>query len=421
MKGRYSFSNIRRLLNILLSPASKETPEVVVSLDAEKAFDRVEWGFLFEVLKRFSLGSKFVSWIALLYSSPKASIIDLLTRFGTFSGYKLNFSKSEFFPVNDLALQIPDRLITFKMSRSSDVRVPIKILRDTGAFDSYIVDSVLLLSGESDTGDTVLSWGMGLKVFPIPVHKVYIDCDLVKGEVAVGVRPGLPIEGIHFILGNGLAGGRIWTDVPPAPLVTGGLIESGFEESSTVVPGVTSSCVITRAMAKTMLFRNQKAKHCSTGQSGRGGGGFGGGGGGFDGGRGGGGVDDGRGGGVDGDRGGSCSRGRGRGKEMFCYRCGDQGHMARDCDQTEDVCYNCNKPGHMARDCGHANDRRCYFCGGLGHIWRRCNQVKCYRCGDIGHVAGRCSKASEANGYNCRKADHLLTVCPEENAHNLYL
>ncbi|XP_033986867.1 cellular nucleic acid-binding protein-like [Trematomus bernacchii] len=166
---------------------------------------------------------------------------------------------------------------------------------------------------------------MGLKVLPIPVHKVYIDCDLVK--------------------------------------VTGGLIESGFEESSTVVPEVTSSCVILCAMAKAMLCRSQKARHCSTGRGGRGGRG----GGGFDGGRGGG--------GFDGGRGGSGSRGRGRGKEMFCYRCGDQGHLARDCDQTEDVCYNCNKPGHMARDCGHANDRRCYSCGGLGHIQRRCEKV----------------------------------------------
>ncbi|KAK5914830.1 hypothetical protein CesoFtcFv8_000479 [Champsocephalus esox] len=132
----------------------------------------------------------------------------------------------------------------------------------------------------------------------------------------------------------------------------GGLIESGFEEISTVVPEVTSSCVITCAMAKTMLRRNQKAKHCSTGQSGCG-----------------------CGGGFDGGRGGSGSRGRGRGKEMFCYRCGDQGHMARDCDQTEDVCYNCNKPGHMARDCGRANDRRCYSCGELGHIQRCCDKV----------------------------------------------
>ena len=59
----------------------------------------------------------------------------------------------------------------------SDVRVPVKILRDTGAFDSFIVDSVLPLSEESDT---VLSRGMGLKVLPIPVHRMHIDCDLVK-------------------------------------------------------------------------------------------------------------------------------------------------------------------------------------------------------------------------------------------------
>ncbi|XP_033986450.1 uncharacterized protein LOC117482461 [Trematomus bernacchii] len=236
----------------------------------------------------------------------------------------------------------------------SNVRVPIKILRDTGAFDSYIVDSVLPLSYESDTGDTVLSWGMGLKVLPIPVHRMYIDCDLVKGEVAVGVRPALPIEGIHFILGNGLAGSRVWTDVPPAFLVTGGPIESGSEESSTVLADVTSSCVTTRAMDKNM-FGNQKIKHCPTSQSGRGGGG------------------------VDGGRGGG-SRGRGRGKEMSCYRCGDQ--------------------GHMARDCGYANDRKCYSCGGLGHIQRRCSRVKCYRCGDIGHVAVQCSKPSETNCYN---------------------
>lgn len=42
MLGRQSFHNTRRLLNILNMPSSS-IPEVVVSLDAEKAFDRVEW------------------------------------------------------------------------------------------------------------------------------------------------------------------------------------------------------------------------------------------------------------------------------------------------------------------------------------------------------------------------------------------
>ena len=47
IKHRQSFTNIRRLLNIIHSPPSTASPEVVVTLDAEKAFDRVEWGHLF--------------------------------------------------------------------------------------------------------------------------------------------------------------------------------------------------------------------------------------------------------------------------------------------------------------------------------------------------------------------------------------
>lgn len=67
----------------------------------------------------------------------------------------------------------------------SDGKVLIRILRDTGAYDSYIVDSVLPFSSESDTGDCVLSRGMGLSVLPVPLHKLVLDCDLVKGEVVV--------------------------------------------------------------------------------------------------------------------------------------------------------------------------------------------------------------------------------------------
>lgn len=87
MKNRHSFSNVRRLLDLLYSPAVRETPEVVVSLDAEKAFDRVEWSYLLEVLKRFCIGSRYTSWISLLYSSPKASV-------------STNGMKSQYFTLN---------------------------------------------------------------------------------------------------------------------------------------------------------------------------------------------------------------------------------------------------------------------------------------------------------------------------------
>ena len=74
IQGRNSSSNTRRLLNIIGSP-NPVTPEVVISLDAEKAFDRVEWEYLYCILSKFGFGSDFIAWIRLLYDSPTAHIL----------------------------------------------------------------------------------------------------------------------------------------------------------------------------------------------------------------------------------------------------------------------------------------------------------------------------------------------------------
>lgn len=74
IRGRHSYSNLRKLFNIIHS-ARSEHSEVVISLDAEKAFDRVEWKHLFFTLRKFGFSEGFIAWIELLYSSPLASII----------------------------------------------------------------------------------------------------------------------------------------------------------------------------------------------------------------------------------------------------------------------------------------------------------------------------------------------------------
>lgn len=75
IKGRNSFHNIRRLLNILQQANIKNIKGLVVSLDSLKAFDRVEWLYLFFTMDKFQLGNNFIDWVKLLYCSPKAAVI----------------------------------------------------------------------------------------------------------------------------------------------------------------------------------------------------------------------------------------------------------------------------------------------------------------------------------------------------------
>lgn len=85
IKGRHSFSNVRRLLDRIHASSSSIEPEAAISLDAEKAFDRVEWIYLFYAMQKFGFSNSFISWIKLLYTSPQAAICT-------------NTQQSDFFP-----------------------------------------------------------------------------------------------------------------------------------------------------------------------------------------------------------------------------------------------------------------------------------------------------------------------------------
>ncbi|XP_013877073.1 uncharacterized protein LOC106526898 [Austrofundulus limnaeus] len=99
-------------------------------------------------------------------------------------------------------------------------KLRVRILRDTGAFDSFIVASTLPFSDVTYVGSNIPVQDMGMNVLSVPRHKITLLCDLFQGEVSVGVRPALPVDGVAMILGNDIAGSRVWADVPPPAKVT---------------------------------------------------------------------------------------------------------------------------------------------------------------------------------------------------------
>lgn len=74
IKNCHSFTNVRRLLNIIFSPHSTTAPEGVISFDAKNALNCMEWKYLFFSLHKFGFGECFIAWVRLLYTSPQARL-----------------------------------------------------------------------------------------------------------------------------------------------------------------------------------------------------------------------------------------------------------------------------------------------------------------------------------------------------------
>ena len=71
---RYIGTNVRLVADVIDIVDYKKMNGLLLTLDFQKAFDTVEWGFLFKVLEYFNFGTSFTRWIKTIYKNPVACV-----------------------------------------------------------------------------------------------------------------------------------------------------------------------------------------------------------------------------------------------------------------------------------------------------------------------------------------------------------
>lgn len=74
MPRRSTDVNLRRLFTNIHAQHHNTGSRTIASLDIEKAFDTVEWPFLWETLRRMGFPLLFIKWLQILYKCPTSSV-----------------------------------------------------------------------------------------------------------------------------------------------------------------------------------------------------------------------------------------------------------------------------------------------------------------------------------------------------------
>ena len=70
IRGRYIRANARLILDIFEYCENFYEDGILLFLDFEKAFDSIEWNFLYKTLNKFNFRQNFIKWVKILYTNP---------------------------------------------------------------------------------------------------------------------------------------------------------------------------------------------------------------------------------------------------------------------------------------------------------------------------------------------------------------
>ena len=74
IKGRYIGEPVRFVQDLINKYDEEKKEGIIMQLDFEKAFDSIEWNFIFEALKKFNFGDQFIEFVRCCYTNIQSCV-----------------------------------------------------------------------------------------------------------------------------------------------------------------------------------------------------------------------------------------------------------------------------------------------------------------------------------------------------------
>ena len=78
IKDRFIGETARSILEVIDHTERSELPGMMIFIDFEKAFDSIEWCFLYSCLEAFNFDAEFIKWVKTFYKNVSSCVINNL-------------------------------------------------------------------------------------------------------------------------------------------------------------------------------------------------------------------------------------------------------------------------------------------------------------------------------------------------------
>ena len=163
MKGRFMGDTIRTLLDVIEYCKSNDEEGLLMMIDFEKAFDSLEWDFLFKTLENMNFGESLIKWVKLFYTNIESCISN-------------NGTSSKYFKINRGVRQ-GDPLSAYLFILSVEVMAQA-ILKDDTIHGIKINDNEIKLTQYADDTTAILKDQNSVYNFLKQVHSFEKICGL---------------------------------------------------------------------------------------------------------------------------------------------------------------------------------------------------------------------------------------------------